>query len=350
MKQLTVGHVNLARGFRGGERQTELLIAALAQKGVKQYLLCRSNSPLIDHLQGTPLLEIVPLEKVIDLRFNGHKFLADKCDVIQAHEARATQWAFVHHLLYKTPYVSTRRVPEQVRDNVLNRAIYAKAAAIVAISSAIADQLKAQFKRDIALIPSSCAHFEPDEKKSAQIKDRFAGNFVVGHIGALVDRHKGQSTLIEAAKLLKDKIPNLKVVFLGSGADLDNFKQQGADIADTLVFEGFVPNVADYIKSFDVFAYPSNYEGLGSVLLDVMEQKVPVIASAVDGIVDIVIDRKTGLLIKARDAQGLANAILEYKENQALRDSILENAFALALEHSPKVMAESYFKLYSNLI
>ena len=131
MAELTVGHVNLARGFRGGERQTELLIACLSRLGVKQYLVCRAGSPLAEHLDGTPDLEIIELRKRIDLRFNGHKYLADKCDVIQAHEARATQWAFVHYLLYKTPYATTRRVPESVRDNVLNRAIYAKAAAVV---------------------------------------------------------------------------------------------------------------------------------------------------------------------------------------------------------------------------
>lgn len=350
MPELTIGHVNLARGFRGGERQTELLIACLARLGVRQYLLCREGSPLAVHLRGTRDLEIIELRKRIDLRFNGHKYLAGNCDVIQAHEARAAQWAFVHYLLYKTPYVTTRRVPEKVRDNVLNRAIYAKAGAVVAISSAIGEGLKTQFKREIELIPSSCAHFAVDESGAEKIKARFKGDFVIGHIGALVDRHKGQSVLIEAARILKKDIPNLKVVFLGSGVDLDKFKEQGQDLAETLVFEGFVSNVADYIKTFDIFAYPSNYEGLGSVLLDVMEQGVPVVATNVDGIPDIVKDGISGFLINRGDAAALAEAILKIKNNPEIREKLIAGALAMAREHSPEKMAASYLSVYRKIL
>ena len=350
MAELTVGHVNLARGFRGGERQTELLIACLSRLGVKQYLVCRAGSPLAEHLDGTPDLEIIELRKRIDLRFNGHKYLADKCDVIQAHEARATQWAFVHYLLYKTPYATTRRVPESVRDNVLNRAIYAKAAAVVAISSAIGEGLKAQFKREIELIPSSCAHFAVNKVKANEINNRFAHCFVIGHIGALVDRHKGQSVLIKATEILKREIPNLKVVFLGSGIDLEKFKEQGKNLGDALVFEGFVSNVADYIKSFDVFAYPSNYEGLGSVLLDVMEQGIPVVATAVDGIPDIVKDHDSGLLIEKGDAKALADAVLKIKNNASLKEKLIQGALDMAKAHSPELMAASYLALYKKLL
>lgn len=56
---LRIMHVNLARGFRGGERQTELLIQTLAAHGVSQQLVCRGDSPLRAHLQGTPGLKFV---------------------------------------------------------------------------------------------------------------------------------------------------------------------------------------------------------------------------------------------------------------------------------------------------
>lgn len=52
-------HVNLAKGFRGGERQTELLIQALANSGLKQLLVCRSDSPLRTRLEGTTNLSFL---------------------------------------------------------------------------------------------------------------------------------------------------------------------------------------------------------------------------------------------------------------------------------------------------
>ena len=59
---LSIAHVNLAHGFRGGERQTELLIQALAEyHALPQILVCREDSPLIEHLSGLKGLEILPL-------------------------------------------------------------------------------------------------------------------------------------------------------------------------------------------------------------------------------------------------------------------------------------------------
>ena len=55
----TIMHVNLAKGFRGGERQTELLIKELATHGLKQYLVCRDNTPLREHLKAVSNLEFI---------------------------------------------------------------------------------------------------------------------------------------------------------------------------------------------------------------------------------------------------------------------------------------------------
>lgn len=192
MNQISVAHVNLSRGFRGGERQTELLISCLAKKEVDQILICRKGSLLADHLRMVSGLEIIELEKYIDLRLCGHRILRKRCKIIHAHEARAAQWAYLHNCLYNVPYVITRRVPESISDNFLNRQIYSKSARVVAISRSIKDYLRNRFNRSIDLIPSSCAHFTINENAVDVLRKEYAGKYVVGHIGALVDRHKGQ--------------------------------------------------------------------------------------------------------------------------------------------------------------
>ena len=77
-----------------------------------------------------------------------------------------------------------------------------------------------------------------------------------------------------------------------------------------LTFTGFVDNVGDYLAAFDVFILPSNREGIGSILLDAMEQGLPVVASRVGGVPDIVHDRKNGLLIDPASPAQLRDAIL----------------------------------------
>ncbi len=346
-----IAHVNLAHGFRGGERQTELLIQALAiQYGLSQFLVCREDSPLIDHLQGLPQLQIVPLKNKPDARLSGHCRLGSKAMLLHAHEARAAQWAYLHTLFYKTPYIITRRVPEPIHDNFLNRKINGKAAALVAISQAIAQGLEQQFKRSIELIPSVNAGFAPNKDNSAKLQAQYAHNFIIGQIGALVDRHKGQSVTLQAVALLKSRLPHVKVLLLGSGEDEAKLKQMAQDLGVDAEFLGFKSNVADYLPCFDVFAFPSNYEGLGSVLLDVMAAKVPIVATNVGGIPDIVQNERSGLLIKAQDSEALAQQILRLANNQTLREQIIQGGLIVAATHSQEQMAESYLKLYQNIL
>ncbi len=349
--ELTICHVNLARGFRGGERQTELLIKNLSLLNVSQYLILRNASPLQERLEGTDNLKIIAAKKFCDPRFSGHLAIGNRVFLVHAHEARAAQWALIHFLTYKVPFIITRRVPEPVRNNFFNRALYNKAAAVAAISSAIADTLKKQFDRDIFLIPSSCSNLSVNKDSLRKLHHQFADDFVVGHIGALVDRHKGQSVIIKAASFLKKQIPNLKLVFVGSGSDELMLKEQAKalNLEQITLFTGFVDNVADYINSFDVFVYPSNYEGLGSVILDVMEQGVPVVATNVDGIPDIVKHNHNGILIEKQDDKALANAVLKIRDDKVFRQQIISGAVKTAADHSPRIMASSYKNLYERL-
>ncbi len=349
--KLYIAHVNLAHGFRGGERQTELLIKALyEQYQLKQILVCREDSPLVDHLQQLPELEIIKLRNKPDARLSGHCSLKGRAAIMHAHEARAAQWVWLHSWFYPTPYLITRRVPEKIRDNLINRSINSKASALVAISSAIAKGLQTQFKRTVELIPSVNAGLKPDPQNSNDIKKYYADFFVIGQIGALVDRHKGQSVTLKAAAMLKEQIPNLKVLFLGSGDDEPMLKGLAHNLGVNAEFLGFKNNVADYIPAFDVFSFPSNYEGLGSVLLDVMAAQVPVIASDTGGIPDIVLNGKSGLLIKPQDSTALADAILRLKTEPALRSNLVTGGLEQVAEHSPQAMATSYYQLYFRLL
>lgn len=348
MAKLTVAHVNLARGFRGGERQTEILISQLAKMGVNQIFICRTGSPMVEHLNSVAGLEIIELNKIIDLRLCGHKLLSRRCDLIQAHETRAAQWAYVHFKLYGVPYVVTRRVPEPVGNNFFNRGIYKRAIALVSVSKCIASYLRKEFGVNVEVIPDAASDSKVNHENVRNLKIRFKDRYVIGHVGALVDKHKGQSTLIRAALLLKQKIPGLQVLFLGAGKDGSALKKVASELLEDneVSFEGFVDNVVDYLQVMNIFAYPSNYEGLGSVLLDVMEQGVPVVASNVGGIPEIIQNEKTGLLVESGDEKVLASAILRVYESKKLRCYLVQEARKLAVNYSPSAMAEKYFNLY----
>lgn len=340
---LHICHVNLARGFRGGERQTALLIQALADRGIAQSLVCRSDSPLRDAIAKLPVMLVSAHSQLA-----GH-LRAPRADLVHAHEAKAVHWAYLHHLLRGTPYLLTRRVPQPIRNKRFNRLTYRATSCAVAISSVIEHHLCQRAWCPVTHIPSALAHLPSDPARVAGLRERFHGHRVVGHIGALVDRHKGQRLLIETAEQLRDSHPDLLFLCLGQGEDDAQLRRESSHL-DNLVWEGFRDNVGDYLEIMDLFAFPSRNEGLGSILLDAMDHGVPVVATAVDGIPDIVAHGRSGLLVPPGDAQALAAAITDLIDDPAQRARLAQGAREQLADFTPASMAKAYLTLYERIL
>ena len=337
-----IAHANFAKGFRGGERQTQLLIESLSKKGYSQKLLVRKGSELGRRCRGISNLKVIEIAKPYAFHVGRLKGVS----LLHAHETKAAQFALFGKRLLGVPYIVTRRVDHAIKNNAFNRALYASAAQCVALSKAIRHEIqKIVPATDVAIIPSAWSRLSFDEKNVAALQQRFEGKFVVGHIGALVDRHKGQAVLIEAARILEKTHPDIHVILLGSGSDEAALKAQAEGLGN-VTFEGFVDNVGDYLKCFDLFAFPSRYEGLGSILFDAMQFDVPIVASNVGGIPDIIQHEENGLLVPPSDARALADAINRLVYDKALRRKLSTNAHSRLNAFSPDAMAAKYEWIY----
>ncbi|MBQ1873830.1 MAG: glycosyltransferase family 4 protein [Succinivibrionaceae bacterium] len=340
---LRIAHANFARGYRGGERQTEILIRELSKRDdVEQTLFTGHSSELAARLAGTKGLRIAETS-----RLGGH--LRGGFDVLQAHEAKAAHWAYLEHLAHGEPYVITRRVPEKIRESFFNLRVYRNAACTVGLSSVICDELRSfPGVREVRRIPSSCYHLDHDDKAAAAIREKYHGRFLVAQVGALVDRHKGQRVLLEAARILRDRCPDMLFLFLGSGADESVLLEVSRGL-DNVIWLGFQKNVGDYLAAVDVMAYPSRIEGLGSAILDAMDFGVPVIAARVGGIPDIIRSGSNGILFESGDAAALADGLERLRNDAALRESLAGQARADLSAFSPEAMAGSYLALYRDI-
>ncbi|WP_110643222.1 glycosyltransferase [Salinicola sp. CPA57] len=343
-----IRHVNLARGFRGGERQTLLLIEALArlgepQGGIDQSLVCRRDSPMRAALAGTDV-ELIDADHA--LAGHGHR---TRATLTHAHEAKAVHWAWVERRLHGTPYILTRRVPQPVKDKRFNRLTYRGAATAVAISSVIETHLRDRRWCPVVRIPSVLSGQPSDPTQVAALRERFAGRRVVGHIGALVDRHKGQRVLLAAARRLRETHPDVCFLLLGEGEDGETLKAESAGL-DNVIWEGFRPNVGDYLEIMTLFAFPSRNEGLGSTLLDAMDHGVPIVASDVDGIPDLIEHDVSGLLVPTGDPEALAAALAALLDGPAHRQRLVAAARRQLEAFTPAAMAEAYLALYRGLL
>lgn len=337
-------HANLARGFRGGERQTVLLIQALAGKEAvtSQTLVCRPESPLREALAATPGVRFVSAPH----QLAGHR-RAGRATLVHAHDAKAVHWAWLHRWLYKTPYLITRRVDTPVKRKRSNLAFYRNAYRCVALSRVIAADIQPLSPHPVVQIPSAYTPLAPDPEVAQAFRARYPGCFLVGHAGALVDRHKGQRVLLDAARRLQHTQPDMRFVFFGRGEDEATLKQESAGL-DNVVWAGFKADIGSYLPALDVFAFPSRNEGLGSVLLDAMHAGVPAVASKVGGIPDIVRDDETGLLFPPGDDEALADRLARLRD-PALRQTLAKQASRRLANYSPDAMANAYLALYAPL-
>ena len=342
---LRVAHVNVSRGYRGGERQTELLIRELAKHGIDQVLVGRKREPLSERVRDVGIEIRLTSGNLVSVFLATHGV-----DIVHVHEGRSPYAAYLRSIVSGTPYILTRRVNNPIRQHAFAHRVYSRASFVAAVAPAVADVVR-RFDARVrtAVVFSSSSGFAVDAQRAARVRARYPGKFLVGHVGALDNDQKGQQHIIEAAAALAPSAPDVQFLLVGGGPDEAMLRGRAAGLAN-LDFEGFVDNVGDYLAAFDVFILPSNREGIGSILLDAMDRRLPVVAAQVGGVASIVHDGETGLLIDPARPDQLAAAIRRLRADPELRRSLGEAGFELARAFKPPVMCQSYLDLYEQTL
>lgn len=340
-----IGHINLAGGFRGGERQTQLLIEELARRGYRQRLVARRGGQLALRCASIPGLEVrsCSSQPVLAAR------AARGADLLHAHEGRAIYACWLAGKWGKVPWLLTRRVDNPFKPSFFRNRAYRAASGRVAVSRLIRRQIEDYYpgcKADV--VADAHANLAAGHKRPADLVQRYAGKTVIGHIGALDHGHKGQGTIIEAARLAAARFPDLQFVLVGDGRDEARFRESAAGLRN-VEFTGYVTEVDDYLSVFDVFVFPSLHEGLGSTLLDAMSFGLPIVATAVGGIPDIIEDGVNGYLIKPEQPEALLGEVRRILDDPARRATMSRANLAKADAYSPSVMADRYEALYQSM-
>ena len=339
-------HVNLANGFRGGERQTMLLIQALSEKGFRQKLIARKDSELTKRIQYLSGLDIIETNF---FGLNAFSKVSEK-SLFHFHDSRSFSFFYLHDLNRESNYIYTRRVQRPPKVSFMSKKIYKGARCIICLSSSIENSVKNSLGKDIEsiIIPSASANFDFDSKKSLKIRQELKQKFIVGHIGVLDDSHKGQLDIIELAKQAKSKDLDIGFVIVGSGRDESMLKKESNSL-DNIYFTGQVENIGDYLDAFDVFIFPSRHEGLGSTLLDAINFGLPIIARDVGGISDIIDDGMNGYLVSEHNSD-FFTPLNELYSSERIRNRISEANKKQSDAFSIERMTDSYISLYNQYL
>jgi len=206
--------------------------------------------------------------------------------------------------------------PDKTRSQImLQRAAYQFATRVVANSRAAADRLR--FERvpagRVATVPNgidSCA-FATTRSRRPLRKITVVAN---------LRKEKGHDVLIDAAPEILRHFPDATFDIVGGGPELEALQArvnaQGAAAAFT--FAGYDHDVAQRLKEADIFVLPSRSEAFPNAILEAMAAGLPVVASAAGGIVELVEDGQTGLLVAPGDPHALAHSVCRLMADRAL--------------------------------
>jgi glycosyltransferase involved in cell wall biosynthesis len=134
---------------------------------------------------------------------------------------------------------------------------------------------------------------------------------------------KGLSVLFESLKLLRDAGRDYELTLVGDGADRDRLAALARELAIDrhIIFAGYrsQEEVGEYLRRSDIFILPSFAEGVPVSLMEAMATGIPVIATNVGGVAELVESERTGLLVPPADSAALAQAIARYQDDHELR-------------------------------
>ncbi|QVL33085.1 glycosyltransferase [Telmatocola sphagniphila] len=232
---------------------------------------------------------------------------------------------------------------------------------VICVSQALARQVRA------AGVPKSKIHvicnavrpelFRQDRAASRErVMSLFrkipADSFVIGSAGRL-SREKGFDLLITAAVQVVSRYPRVRFALFGEGSERASLQRQieKFKLEEFFFLAGFTEKLDQMIAGFDAFVSASTTEGLPNVLLESAAVGLPIVATAVGGVPEIVKDQQTGILVPSGNPNRLANSLGEVVEKPELAKKLGKNAREYVARHfSFAAQADEYDTYLSGFV
>lgn len=318
-RRMRIAHVEAGRHLYGGAAQVRYLVEGLTGRGVENVLLCPPGSALGAAVPPALVRELpmrgeLDVALVVRLRRALERL---EPDLVHVHSRRgADLYGGLAAALAGIPAVLTRRVDAR-EPAALARLKYRPYRVVVALSRAIERQLLDAGVPGERIVPIASAvdtrRHAPDPAARRRLRATFGlprDSLVVGVVAQLIERKRHSWLFALLPELVRER-PELRVVCFGRGPLERLLKRELGERGLTrhVVLAGFRSDLHVLLPGLDLLAHPAEREGLGVALLEAASAGVPVVACAVGGVPDVVVDGETGLLVPHADGAAFARAL-----------------------------------------
>lgn len=333
---MNIFHVNLQKGWRGGEQQLAYLITELKARNYEQVLICLKNSALenfaikenINYLSVDSFF----LKKLFSLKKINKLIQQKNIEIIHCHESKAHSLILFLKIFFSfnSKIILHRRVVFPIRGFFSKKIKYSNKfiTKVICISKAVETvfQESTGYKNTVIVSSMTNTKFNYKNENILNAKYNIQNKIIIGYIAALT-YEKDHYTFLETAKKLTQH-KNLHFIIVGDGADKNKIINYSKKLElDNVSFLGFIENAKKLIPEIDILLFTSLKEGLGSTILDFFVAKKPVISVKNGGSEELIINLETGFLCNPKDSDCLAKNIQYILENPNIKNNITQSAF-----------------------
>jgi glycosyltransferase involved in cell wall biosynthesis len=347
-----VAHVHRIRGIGGSERHLLTLLPALAERGIEPVLV-GLDDPAWDPSDFYGALRVPAIRlaspRDLDPVLLGRLVRALRADIVHTHLVHADLYGGVAGKLRGAALVSTKHNDDPFRLGPFRhaeRALCRLADRVVTITDSL--RVFTVERVGVAAAKVETIHYGLDDLPAAWGEnprdDVPAGARVLLAVSRLTPQ-KGLDVAVRALALLPD---DLVLVALGEGPDRAALTGLARELGlERRVFlPGRVPDVAAWLRRATALVHPARWEGFGLGVLEAMLAGLPVVASNVSSLPELVVDGETGVLVRPDDASALALGVARALEQPSLGDAGRARAHR---EFSVARMADRTAELYRRL-
>jgi glycosyltransferase involved in cell wall biosynthesis len=313
-ESLTVAFARAAR-----ERSIELTVCARTTiEGNPLEDEIRAAGGVVENLGARNLRDVRAFRRLLGIVREG------RIDIIHAHLTYAAIWAGVASLVTRVPSIATMHVAppkdagfrEAARQWIMRRVVNHHAARAVVVSDALRQEFASAGIRRSKLV---VVHNGVDVRTSSSDTRRIRRELGVDEVAllltavAVLREGKGIDVLLRAVARIADAFPSMRVVIAGEGPKREEWEQLARilGIDGRVIWTGFRRDIDDLLEASDLFIHPTLADAFPTVVLEAMAAGLPVIASRVGGVPEIVDDGVTGKLVPPGNDEALAVAIEE---------------------------------------
>jgi glycosyltransferase involved in cell wall biosynthesis len=316
-------HTESSEGWGGQELRIIQESLEFIKRGYRMMIACQPGSRIhrVAQAERIPVV-VLRMRAAIDplaVMRSVQVLRTNSIDLVHTHSS-IDSWCFsMGAKAVGIPVVRSRHVSTPISTNCFSFLLYMKLAGRVITSAETIRRTMIEMNgydpRKIISIPAGVdeKRFLPGVEADYVRKDLNIrkDDFLLGVV-AILRSWKGHSDLLEAMKILQNRIANIKLLIVGSGPQERNIREyiRNNGLAEKVIMTGYRDDVPQILKCLDLFILPSySNEATSQVIPQAMAMGIPVISTSVGGIGEVVTNGQTGMLVPPRDVRALSETI-----------------------------------------